>query len=399
MTGAGILSVLCAIAWLALLVIHIGAAILALQQPNKRGRAATSAERPPISILIPVKRAEHAMETALSSAFAQRYSHFEIVIAAARADDPGLAIAERVRARYPGAAVRVIVSETPVSASPKINNLARPLAEAAHDLIFILDSNIRLAPDDLVRYAAHFVPGTGLAVAVQVAVEPGSFAAEIECAFINGYQGRLFLAASALGGGFGIGKAMLFRRSDFARAGGIPAIAGSVLEDHAISKALARIGLETVIVGGVVAQALGPRTWREVWHRQFRWMVCRRREEPLAFALEPLCGALAAAAAGAGAAPLVGVPAWAAMLGTLALWSAAEALFLVLKGWGVRPASPIAWLLREFLMPAMWLRALTTGTVRWGDLTLDVGRGAVAPSRPGCDLASAAASRDTFEKS
>jgi ceramide glucosyltransferase len=390
-TGGAVVAILCAVAWIALTVIHIGAAILALQQPRRRSRAATNAERPPVSILIPVKRAEHAMEAALSSAFAQRYPRFEIVIAAARADDPGLAIAERVRARHPEVASRVIVSESPVSASPKINNLAHPLAEAAHDHIFILDSNIRLAPDQIAQYAAHFVPGTGLAVAAQIAVAPESFAAELECAFINGYQGRLFLAASALDGGFGIGKAMLFRRGDFARAGGIPAIAGSVLEDHAISKALARIGLKTVIVAGVVTQALGPRSWREVWNRQFRWMVCRRREEPLAFALEPLCGALAAAAAAAGAAALLGVPAWVAALGTIGLWFGAEAAFLAAKGWGLRAASPAAWALREALMPAMWLRALTTSTVRWGELSLDVRQGAPAPTQ------AAQAPRDSAE--
>jgi len=371
------LAALCAIGWLALLVIHIGAAILALKQPH-RARVALQADQPPVSILIPVQRVEHDMDAALASAFAQRYPQFEIIVAAARADAPGLAVAARVRARFPGTVSRIDISETPVAASPKINNLARPLAEAAHDHIFILDSNIRLAADRLAQFAAALAPDTGLAVAVQIAVEPASFAAELECAFINGYQGRLFLAASALGGGFGIGKAMLFRRGDFERAGGIPAIAKSVLEDHAISKALAGIGLKTVIVDAAVEQALGLRRFTEVWNRQFRWMVCRRHEEPLAFALEPFCGAIAAAAAGGGAAAIFGVPAWAMVLGTLAVWFAAEGVFLALKGWGLRPASPAAWLLREALMPAMWLRALTTSTVRWGDLRLDVRRGEIA---------------------
>lgn len=378
MTLGGALAALCGIAWLALMIVHAGAAILALQQPARRARAATAIDRPPISILIPVKRVEHAMEAALTSAFVQRYPRFEIVIAAAHADDPGFAVAERVRARHPDVASRAIVSEALVSASPKINNLARPIAESAHDHIFILDSNIRLDAGALERFAAHLVPGTGLAVAVQIAVEPASFAAEIECAFINGYQGRLFLAASSLDGGFGIGKAMLFRRSDFQRTGGIPAIAGSVLEDHAISKALRRCGLKTVIAAGVAVQALGVRRWSEVWNRQFRWMVCRRHEEPIAFVFEPFIGLVAASLLAGGAAPIVGIAAWLAAAGTAAFWFATEGAFLAAKGWGLRPASPAAWLLRELLVPVMWARALTTSTVRWGDLALDVRRGAPA---------------------
>jgi ceramide glucosyltransferase len=380
-TFGSVLAILCGIAWLALTIVHAGTAILALRQPARRARRATASERPPISILIPVRRAEHAMEAALASAFAQRYPRFEILIAAAHADDPGLAVADRVRARHPGVPSRVVVSETPVSASPKINNLARPLAEAAHDHIFILDSNIRLAPDALDGFAAHFVAGTGMAVAVQIAVEPENFAAEMERAFINGYQGRLFLAASALDGGFGIGKAMLFRRSDFQRAGGIPAIAGSVLEDHAISKVLRRIGLRTVIVGTVVAQSIGARRWRDVWNRQFRWMVCRRREEPLAFALEPFIGGAIATCYGAASASLVGLPAWFGALGTIAIWLGVEAAFLANKGWGIRAVSSAAWVLRELTIPVMWLKALTTSTVQWGDLRLDVRRGQVAPLR------------------
>lgn len=370
--------------WAAALVVHLGSAALALRQPALRAALAVNQERPPVSVLIPVKRIEHALEEALAAAFRQDYPQFEIVIAAAHPDEPALAVAERVRARFPDVASRVIVSQTPVAASPKVNNLARPLAEAAHDHVFILDSNIRLAPGQLAAFMAELTPGKGLAVAVQVACEPEGLAAELECAFINGYHGRLFLAASALEGGFGIGKAMLFRRSDFARAGGIAAIARSVLEDHAISKALARIGLKTAIVGTVVAQHLGRRGWREVWNRQFRWMVCRRFEEPRAFVLEPFLAAPAAIACGAGAAALAALPPWPAAVGTALAWFAAEALFLARKGWGIRPGSPLAWLLRETLVPLMWARAWTTSVVTWGTLKLDVRTGTIphAEARP-----------------
>jgi ceramide glucosyltransferase len=364
--------------WIAALSVHVGSAVLALLQPRIRGRQAANRDRPPVSILIPVKRAEHALEAALEAAFRLDYPSYDVTIAAARADAPALPAADRVRGRFPRVPARLVVSETPVSASPKVNNLARPLAEAAHDHVLILDSNVRLAPDQLSRLMAALVPGTGLAVAVQITIEPRGLAAELECAFINGYQGRLFLAFSALGGGFGIGKSMLFRRSDFARAGGIPAIAKSVLEDHAISKALARCGLKTAIAGTVVRQHLGRRSWGEVWNRQFRWMVCRRFEEPRAFVFEPLAALPAAALAGAGAAALAGGPAGLVAGGTALVWFATEALFLAAKGWGLRPLSPLAWAMRELIVPALWLRAWSTSVVSWGEVKLDVRRGSVA---------------------
>jgi ceramide glucosyltransferase len=363
--------------WLTALTVHVGSAALALRQPKMRARLASNAAQPPVSILIPVKRIEHALEAALASAFRQDYPRFEIVIAAARADAPALAAAERVRTEFPRVPSRVIVSEAAVAASPKVNNLARPLTEARHDHVLVLDSNVRLEPDQLARLMRNLAPGTGLAVAAQIALEPAGFAAELECAFINGYQGRFFLAASALDWGFGIGKAMLFRRADFERAGGLAAIAKSVLEDHAIAKALARIGLKTVIVDTVVRQYLGRRRWREVWNRQFRWMVCRRYEEPLLHTFEPVIGGLAATLAGAGAAALAGQSPWLTALGTAAAWLGVEALFLARKGWGLRPASPLAWLLRELLVPLMWARAWPARVVAWGNLKLDVRRGTI----------------------
>jgi ceramide glucosyltransferase len=107
-------------------------------------------------------------------------------------------------------------------------------------------------------------------------------------------------------------------------------------------------------------------------------MVCRRFEEPLAHFLEPFLGALAASLAGAGAAALVGASPWLAGLGTAAAWFGAEAAFLARKGWGIRPASPVAWMLREALVPLMWARAWSTSMVAWGELRLDVRAGTIA---------------------
>ncbi len=376
MTPAAAFAALCAAWWVVAVSIHVYSAGLALAQPALRRRRATRRDHPPVTVLTPVLDAEHFLDAALASAFTQRYPKLRLVLAAAHADAAALPTARAVAARFPQAEARVVIGARTVAASPKVNTLALPLEQAPTALIAIKDSNIAWAPNQLAGLVAELVPGVGLVNAVQIVVAPQGFPAEIERAFINGYQGRLFLAASALGGGFGIGKTMLFRREDFVRAGGVAAISGTVLEDHALSQAMRRIGLKTAIAGAVVRQPTGRRRWRAVWDRQLRWMVCRRVEAPLAYATEPLFGLTAAALAAAGAAPLLSFPPFVAAAATVLGWYAVEAAFLIAKGWGFGPLSPAAWLCRDLLVLPMWLAALRAKSVRWGALDLPIRRAA-----------------------
>ena len=119
---------------------------------------------------------------------------------------------------------------------------------------------------------------------------------------MNQSHGRILYAAQALGLGFGLGKLMVFRRSDLHRVGGFEAIAHSVGEDSALDHALKNIGLRTVIISVPLLQPLGARSFHDVYHRQLRWSVIRRHNETLAFLVEPF-GLSAVALAAAFAAP------------------------------------------------------------------------------------------------
>ncbi|WP_448980071.1 glycosyltransferase, partial [Klebsiella pneumoniae] len=81
------------------------------------------------------------------------------------------------------------------------------------------------------------VDGVGMVCAVPVAVRAESLAGAIEAILIN-RDARLLLTASASGKGFGVGKVMIFRRSDIERAGGVAAMRYTIAEDSAFSKGL-----------------------------------------------------------------------------------------------------------------------------------------------------------------
>jgi ceramide glucosyltransferase len=202
-----------------------------------------------------------------------------------------------------------------------------------------------------------------------VATGAKNFAARIEESIMNGAHARALMTASVLRREVGVGKFMLFRRSDLERAGGIAALASTVGEDNAMGKALACLGLRTVFSHRVVRQELGSRSLTDVYNRQMRWAVIRRDEERTAFILEPLSFVFPATIAASLAAPLIGLAACTAAVATIIGWFAAETLLAVAKGWGLSLTAPIAFLCREIMLPCIWLNAWLTNRVVWAQGT------------------------------
>jgi ceramide glucosyltransferase len=385
LTGGRILSVASffsyagAVWWSVAVALFCASLGCGLAQPFVQRRRATRKDRPPISAIIPIKLLDPGFETAQASMFGQDYPAYEVLIGAAEQESPALAAARRIAACHPEVSCRFLRSAGTAAVSPKLNNLATPLASARHDLVFTKDSNITLDPGTMAAFVPNLTQGVGLVVGVPVAVRARNFAGRIEAFSINGHA-RLLLAASALGLGFGVGKAMLFRRSDLARAGGIAAISDTLAEDTAISIVLARQGLKTVFSHRTAAQETGARTFREIYERQLRWSIVRRKHERITFPLEPLASPLPAAVAGALAAPLVSCPDWLGFSLTLLVWFCAETGFARCKGWEVSRWSPLTFIGREILALVAWLRAFTTYDVVWAQVRFDARQGARAPS-------------------
>ena len=348
--------------------------VAGLVQPFVQRRRAMRSDQPPVSAILPIKLLNPGFEAAQTSIFDQDYPSFEVLISAAERDSPALDAARQIAADHPRVSSRFLWSPATEAVSAKLNNLVAPLAAAHNDFILTKDSNITFKRQTLAAFVQNLVPGVGLVVAVPVAVHAENVAGQIEAYLLNGHA-RIQLTASAMGLGFGIGKAMLFRNSDLACAGGIAAISNSLAEDTALARALARQRLNTVFSHETVAQEIGAPRFAEIYARQLRWSVIRRENERFTFPLEPLASPLPAAIAGALAAPLAFCPSWLAFALTLFLWFCAETGFAFCKGWEISVWSPVAFLGREILAISSWLHAFATHQVVWGQVRFDARHG------------------------
>src|SRR5499433_1037554 len=143
--------------------------LLAIMAARKLRKARAAAElkvvhSPAISLLKPLRGADPELERHLESFFQQDYPSFEILFAVRSADDPAVAVAERLMARYPSIPARLIFTGEPPYANAKVYSMEKMGEAASADILVITDSDTSVSRDYLRRIAVAFMPeGVGAA--------------------------------------------------------------------------------------------------------------------------------------------------------------------------------------------------------------------------------------------
>jgi ceramide glucosyltransferase len=318
----------------------------------------------PVTILRPVCGIDNYAEATLASTFVLDWPCYEVIFCSASEADPVVPLIKRLMARHPDVAARLLTGDDRISINPKLNNLVKGWSAAKYEWIVMSDSNVLLPPDFLKRVMSQWTPATGLVCSPPVGGQPSGFAAELECAFLNTYEARWQIVADGIGLGFAQGKTMLWRREVLDGAGGVPALARETAEDAAATKVVRAAGLSVRLDPGPFIQPLGLRDLRSVWSRQVRWARLRRASFKLFFVLELLGGgvlplSVAAILVAAGAIP------FSVLLGLFVFWYGAEVALARLVGWHMSVRSVPALILRDLLIPLLWVLAWTGDSFNW----------------------------------
>jgi ceramide glucosyltransferase len=152
---------------------------------------------------------------------------------------------------------------------------------------------------------------------------------------------------------------LLWDKAVLEQAGGIAVLGREMAEDVASTKVVRGAGLNVRLPGRFFAQPIGQRSFDAVWRRQVRWARVRRLGFPALFWPELLAGA---------AFPVLfllvaGLAPWIPLL--LLLWYGAEYLLARRGDWPRAPADIAAWLMRDALLPALWLACWTSSGFEW----------------------------------
>lgn len=312
----------------------------------------------PVAVIRPIAgREEHDPET-LESSFGR--GDADVYLCVASEDDGGAALARKVAARHGRG--HLLVGDDQISANPKLRNLAKGWRAARRaSYVIMADSNVLLPPDFADQMIARWAPDVGLVCSPPLGARPETFAAELECAFLNTYQARWQFVVDALGRGFAMGKVMLWDRALLDSWGGVEALAAEVCEDAAATRLVRRSGLRVRLVAAPFPQLLGHRTLRQVLERQTRWAILRRRTFPVPFAAElastVVVPVLLILSSGWGTPVLIA--------GATASWYAAEMLLAWSKGWHCSWRMVPAMALRDLLIPWIYCVAWVRRDFAW----------------------------------
>jgi ceramide glucosyltransferase len=310
------------------------------------------------SIVAPLAGIHDASEAYIGKLAELARAGAEVLICVASERDEAVA---RVRAQWPGAPILFGNDST---FNPKLNNVRKGLEAASRPVVALCDAGVALNAGDLVTAAAQLSDKVGLVLALKAGERPENFAAEMECAYLNGHQARFLLAADRLGMPVASGGVTILTRDVLERIGGHQGFLNYIADDYSVVRTVRdRVGRTTWLANVMPRLPLGRRRWSDIWRRQVRWGSTRLNlptEVKALVLLEPAIGWLASGLAGSAALIACDVGA-----GTLALalaahtiaWFAAEAWFV--RGYRL-PFGPRAWaaaLVREALVPVLAAQA------------------------------------------
>jgi len=327
-------------------------------------------ELPPVTIFKPVHGMEERLEENLESFFLQDYPDFEIFIGARSADDPAVALAEKLRGRYPGVKSRVVISGPPQWPNAKVFTLDKMLPLSRNDFFVISDSDVRVGRDFLRNVIPPlFDPKLGLVSCLYRGDPDSDFWSLLEALGMSVEMPSGVVMADMLEGiRFALGPAVALRRDALQTIGGIGATAGYYSDDYVLGNKIWAKGYKVVFSHYFVYHVLTPRPFLRTLGDQLRWMKSTRHSRRWGHIGTGLTFAMPFGLLGLGAAAALGeVRVGLALLGSAFLNRMIQS---VVVGWGVLKdprALRLCWLypLRDLQGFAVWVASFLSHNFCW----------------------------------
>jgi ceramide glucosyltransferase len=342
-----------------------------------------AADLTPVSILKPLKGCDPELYEALRSHCLQDYPEFEILFAVSDANDAALPVVEKLICEFPERKLRLIWCETRLGANGKVSSLAQLVPHAAHEILLVNDTDIRVEPDYLRQVIRKLqLPTVGLVTCLYRGVPSTTIASRLEALGICTDFAPGVLAARQIEGKlrFGLGSTLALRKRDLEDIGGFETIVDYLADDYELGRRIAERHLQVELSELVVETYLPAYDFSLFFSHQLRWARTIRASRRAGYAgllfTFTLPWALAALLLSRGA-----TWAWwlfaAAFLARFAMATVSSKLVLRDK-----QALASFWLLplRDCLAPVIWIGGLIGRKIRWRGESFILEDGKLKPS-------------------
>lgn len=239
----------------------------------------------PISILKPLAGADLHLESNLRTFFEQDYPSFELLFAVRDANDPAVAVVERLRGEYGHVAAQILVTGEPPYPNAKAFSLSRMLQAAANDLVVMSDSDTRVTPHLLRTISGEFLDQqVGVATCPYRAVPGRSLWSRMEATGMNtDFIAGILVARMLEGMRFAVGPTATARRSILQSIGGFERMKDYLAEDFVMGKFAAEAGHGVILSSYVIEHHIGDSNFVENVTHRLRWTRSTRRSRPVGY--------------------------------------------------------------------------------------------------------------------
>jgi ceramide glucosyltransferase len=335
---------------------------------------------PAVTLLKPVHGMEPRLKENLETFFQQDYANFEIVFGAREASNAALQVAEQLRRQYPQVKSKVVLSGYPTWPNAKVFSLDKMIADCSFDYLIISDSDIKVTPDFVRSVIPPLLdPQNGLVTCFYQGVPAPGLWSTLEALGMSVEMPSGVMVADMMEGmRFAMGAVMATRRDALHKIGGIRSTRDYYSDDFVLGNEVWAAGYRVVLSHHVVGHVLMPRSFRETFGDQLRWMKSTRYSRPKGHVGSGLTFALPFGLLGFGAATAIGHPGVGSALLAWGLLNRTVQCLAV--GWGVigdPRALRYCWLypLRDLLGFCTWAGSFLSRTFFWRGETYLFGDG------------------------
>jgi len=308
-----------------------------------------------VTVLKPLRGAEPRLYDNLASLCRQTHAPLQLVFGVREADDPAIAVVERLRADFPDCDIALAVAPEIHGRNLKVSNLVNMMPLAKHDYLVLADSDIVVDADYVARVTAPLAdPATGVVTCIYRGRALPGLWPSLGVQFIDDWFVPSVRIAHAGGSRrFAFGATIALRRDALTAIGGFNAVAHRLADDFWIGELTRQRGLSTVLSDVIVGTDVTETGIGSLWQHELRWLRTIRSLNPagfrflfITFTWPMLLLGLAAAAT-----PLT--------------WTLAAAGALARSVLAGSAAAALRAPVRDSLLLAEWLVALTGSRVTW----------------------------------
>src|SRR5580658_10242983 len=237
---------------------------------------------PPVSILKPIRGLDPDARENLASFCRLDYPEFEIVFCVDPDDEAVLSVLAQLTADFPRCRIRVLYGSGRVAANDKVAKLARLVNDAAHEVVVISDSDVRVRPDYLRRMTAPLRdPRVGAATCFYVPTEVATLSDRLQSVgMMSDFYAGILVAWQLDGVKFALGPTIATTRARLNGFGGYAELENRPADDLLVGRLIAEQGYEVVLLRYAIETVCDYASIGDLLHKRLRWIVVMRHMRP-----------------------------------------------------------------------------------------------------------------------